>query len=103
MNQTWQLELSPQATVDLKGFDQTERTQIAKGIDKLKTEPRLRGHSLQGNLSGFRSLVVGKRKIRIIFRIIDSTVTVLVIAIGHRHNDEVYLKAVSRTDDSLEG
>lgn len=103
MNQIWQLELSPQAIVDLKGFDQTERTQIVKGIDKLKSDPRLRGHNLKGNLAGFRSLVVGKRKIRIIFRTIDSTVTVFVIAIGHRRNDEVYLKAATRTADSPEG
>ena len=46
MNQIWQLELSPQAIVDLKGFDQTERTQIVKGTDvttrftsKLRPEP----------------------------------------------------------------
>jgi mRNA interferase RelE/StbE len=103
VTQTWQLELSPAAITDLKGFDQTVRAQISKGIDKLKTEPRVRGHALQGNLAGFRSLVVGKRKVRIIFRVIDSTVMVFVIAIGHRHNDEVYIRASARIKESPEG
>jgi mRNA interferase RelE/StbE len=103
VNPNWQVELSPKAIVDLKGLDQSERDQIVKGIDKLKTEPLMRGHALEGNLADFRSLVVGKQKMRIVFRIIGSKVLVYIIAIGHRRNDEVYLKAAARTDDSPEG
>jgi mRNA interferase RelE/StbE len=103
MNRIWAVELSPQAIVDLKGLDGPERTQTKKGIDKLKTDPQLRGHALGGNLSGYRTLVVGKRKIRIVFRVIDDCVLVLVIAIWHRRNNEVYLKAATRNDDGPEG
>jgi mRNA interferase RelE/StbE len=103
MNRIWAVELSPKAIVDLKGLDRADRTQTKKGIDKLKSEPQLRGHALGGNLSGYRSLVVGKRKIRIVFKVIDDCVLVFVIAIGHRRNDEVYLKAATRNDDSPEG
>ena len=48
-------------------------------------------------------MVVGKKKIRIVYRVIDERVMVYVVAIGRRHNDEVYLHAATRTDDSPEG
>ena len=48
-------------------------------------------------------MVVGKKKIRIVYKILVDQVVVFVIAIGHRRNDEVYLQATARTDDSAEG
>ena len=76
---------------------------VEAALLKLTTEPQLRGYPLGGNLAGFRSLVVGKKKIRIVFKVISDQVVVFVIAIGHRRNDEVYLKAATRTDESAEG
>ncbi len=76
---------------------------IEAALLKLTTDPELRGYPLGGNLVGFRSLVVGKRKIRIVYKVLKDQVVVFVIAIGHRRNDEVYLKAATRTADSPEG
>lgn len=84
-------------------LDGSDRRLVEAGLLKLTTDPHLRGHALGGNLTGFRSLVVGKKKIRIVFKVISDQVVVFVIAIGHRRNDEVYLKAATRTDDSTEG
>jgi mRNA interferase RelE/StbE len=100
MKQVWHVELAARALADLRGLDQSERLLVEKGIEKLKTDPQMRGHALQGNLADFRSLVVGKRKIRIIYRIVESKVLVHVIAIGHRRNKEVYIEASTRTGDS---
>lgn len=48
-------------------------------------------------------MVVGKKKIRIVYTVLGERVMVYVVAIGRRHNDEVYLSAATRTDDSPEG
>jgi mRNA interferase RelE/StbE len=76
---------------------------VEAGLLKLTSDPHLRGHPLSGNLSGLRSLVVGKKKIRIVYKVVDKRVLVYIIAIGYRRNDEVYLRAAARTDDSPEG
>ncbi len=76
---------------------------VEAALLKLTSDPQLRGYPLRGNLAGYRALVVGKKKIRIVYKVIKDQVVVFVIAIGHRRNDEVYLKASTRTDDSPEG
>lgn len=65
-------------------------------MDKLSISPELRGHALKGNLAGCRSLVVGKKKLRVVYEIETDRVLVYVIAIGHRRDDEVYIRASNR-------
>jgi addiction module RelE/StbE family toxin len=96
MTARWSVVLTDQARADILELDKTESILAAKALQKLTEQPLLRGHSLQGNLNGLRSLVVGKRKIRIVFRADDLNSMVEVIAIGHRHNDEVYIRASNR-------
>ena len=99
----WSLAYSDAAQQDVIALDGSDRPMVEAALLKLTTEPQLRGYPLGGNLAGFRSLVVGKKKIRIVYKILVDQVVVFVIAIGHRRNDEVYLQATARTDDSAEG
>lgn len=99
----WFVVLSPEAELDLREIDNSTIDIVKAGLRKLSTSPELRGHALKGSLAGCRSLVVGKKKIRIVYSVIGERVMVYVVAIGRRHNDEVYLKAATRTDDSTEG
>lgn len=99
----WSLAYSDAAKQDVIVLDGSDRPLVEAALLKLTTDPLLRGHPLGGNLAGFRSLVVGKKKIRIVFKVISDQVVVFVIAIGRRRNDEVYLKAATRTGDSPEG
>ena len=98
MTPTWKVVLSQEARADIRAFEKSDIALILKGLDKLETEPLLRGHSLKGNLGQFRSLVVGNRKIRVIYEVINDEVLVYVIAIGHRRDDEVYVLASRRLD-----
>ena len=103
MAPVWTIDLSTEATSDYENLDHSVATSIDAALEKLTAHPELRGYSLRGNLAGFRALVVGKKKIRIVYKVNRDRIVASVIAIGHRRNDEVYLKAVSRTDDSPEG
>jgi mRNA interferase RelE/StbE len=97
---TWKIELTDEAKAELGGLDNSVQKSVAAGLMKLNESPQLRGHSLTGNLAGYRALAVGKKQIRIIYRIERDQVLVVVIAIGHRRNNEVYLEASTRTGDS---
>lgn len=103
MTRRWTVRLSPAATSDYDCLDHSVASSVDGAIEKLTEHPELRGYPLRGNLSGLRSLVVGKKKFRIVYRVLDERVVVYVVAIGRRHNDEVYLKAATRTDNSTEG
>jgi len=96
------LQYSTHARADLAALDNTVLASVNAGLKKLMISPEVRGHALGGNLAGYRSLVVGKKKIRIIFLVENATVTVLIIAIGRRHNDEVYRSAGRRVGDAPE-
>ncbi|MEN9962838.1 MAG: hypothetical protein RIS66_1251 [Actinomycetota bacterium] len=103
MTPIWSVRLSPAASRDYDSLDHSVAASVDGALEKLTANPRLRGYPLRGNLSGFRSLVVGKKKIRIVYKVLGDKVMVYVVAIGRRHNDEVYLNAATRTDDSAEG
>jgi len=71
--------------VNLKALSKSQQILIAKQFKKLSTSPQL--GDLLGNkngydLSGCRKLYVDKKKIRIVYKIIDNQIVVEVISIG---------------------
>jgi mRNA interferase RelE/StbE len=90
------VELFDLATIDFEGFDNSSKQAIMLGLRKLETEPQKRGRMLSGNLHPLRRLVVGKKQIRILFRIYESQELCRVVAIGARRDDEVYEIAAQR-------
>ena len=61
---------------------------------KLSVDPKGYGTSLRGDLSGYWRLRVGD--VRVIYRIDEKDVVVLVLKVGMRRNDEVYRQMLSR-------
>jgi len=80
-------------------LSKTQQILVFKQFKKLSTSPQL--GELLGNqngydLSGCRKLYVDKKRIRIVYKIIDSQIVVEVIAIGKREGMEVYHNANDR-------
>ena len=67
---------------DLKKIDKTWQTKIIQKIETVLTKNPYNGKKLVGNLSDYYKLRVGNY--RIIYKIIDSKVSVEVIKIKHR-------------------
>jgi mRNA interferase RelE/StbE len=103
MTGPWFVILSPEATEDYQNLDHSVAVLVDLAMEKLSISPELRGHALKGNLAGCRSLVVGKKKLRVVYEIETDRVLVYVIAIGHRRDDEVYIRAGARVKESPEG
>ena len=84
----WKIEFTETADKQLSSLDKTDRERIrhyVKDIEKLPN-PRMRGEPLVGNLAELWKYRVGKY--RIICRIKNEALQVLVVKIGKR--DKVY-------------
>ena len=68
----------------LHGIEATARTQIIAKIDQLKEEPKLLGKPLVGPLKEFRSVRAAGQRYRIIYKIEEEAIIVLVVAVGIR-------------------
>lgn len=78
------ITIQSNAKKQLKNLDFTVQKRIAKFIDNLEEleNPRIKGKSLAGNLSGFWRYRIGDY--RIICDIVDSEITIYILDISHR-------------------
>ena len=90
------VEFTDQALEDLNGFDNSSRQTILLGLRKLEIEPQKRGSILSGNLHPLRRLVVGKKRIRILYSVTPDPETSEIFVIADRRDDEVYKIAAER-------
>ncbi len=84
---------------DFRTLSKTQMTLVYKQFKKLQTSPEL--GTLLGNksgydLSGCRKMYVDKKKVRIVYTILEEIITVEVIAVGKRDDMAVYAKAGKR-------
>lgn len=79
-----QIIIQSSAKKQLKNLDFPVQKRIAKFIDSLQEleNPRIKGKSLAGNLSGFWRYRVGDY--RIICDIVDIEITIYILDISHR-------------------
>ena len=84
----WKIDFTEKAVEGIKRLDKPVRERIRKFIDRLEkmSDPRMTGEPLTGNLSDFWKYRTGDY--RIICRIHDKELIVLVVKVGHRR--EVY-------------
>lgn len=90
------VEFTDPALEDLNGFDNSSKQAILLGLRKLETEPHKRGLILSGNLHPLRRLVVGKKRIRILFSVTPDFEVSAIFVIADRRDDEVYKIAAER-------
>ena len=77
------IKFEKKANKFFNNLDNSSKLEVAKKIEKLKTNPRL-GKPLTGNLAGLWSLRIGKY--RAIYKIIQDKLLILVLDLGHRAN-----------------
>lgn len=82
---TWSLVYATSAARAIRKLDPAARRRILAALRTLREDPE-RGKPLQLTLKGLRSWRTGDY--RIVYRLIDSRIEILVVAVGHRR--EVY-------------
>jgi mRNA interferase RelE/StbE len=93
----WSVIYHAEVTEDLTLLGSAEARRALSVIEEriLHGEADKAGKPLRGILSGCRRIRTGN--IRIVYRVDGKRVEVLIIAVGARHDDEVYQAAESRT------
>jgi mRNA interferase RelE/StbE len=96
---TYSLVLKEEITKDLSKLSSSQKMLVLKQFKKLQTSPelgQLLGNKNGYNLSGCRKMYVDKKKVRIVYSILEEIITVEVIAVGKRDDMAVYEKASER-------
>ena len=96
---TYKLKVKEEVEKDLSKLSSTQKILVYKQFKKLQTSPelgQLLGNKNGYNLSGCRKMYVDKKKVRIVYSILEEIITVEVIAVGKRDDMAVYEKANER-------
>ena len=99
---TYKLTFKEGVEKDLSKLSHAQEMLVVKQFAKLKTSPelgKLLGNKVGFNLSGCRKMYVDKKKIRIVYRIIDDEIVVEVIVVGKRDDMQVYAEASERLNE----
>ena len=83
------------AKKDIKRLDKSIQIQIIKKLTKISENPEV-WDNLTWDLVWLKKVYVNSKKIRIVYKIIDDKIEILVIAIWKRENKEVYRDAFKR-------
>ena len=93
----WIISYHKDVEEDLKSVGSFAARRILRAIDSKLTQAPLKfGAPLSGNLSIFQKLRVGDY--RVVYQVVQSRVTVYVLAVGPRRDKEIYTAAGKRTD-----
>jgi mRNA interferase RelE/StbE len=99
---TYKIIVHPEAAKEIGALDNRVRQIILKQIKKLSNRPGLGiqlGHKMGMDLSEYRRIYADKKKIRIVYKIVEEKILVQIIAVGKREGMQAYRKAAMRTQD----
>ena len=94
---TWKVELIPEAREDFNSLDGSVKKIVLKQLVKLEQNPKYGaplGKKAGINLEGYFKLYADKKRIRILYEVIDDSIKI--IAIDKREDMEVYRIALKR-------
>jgi mRNA interferase RelE/StbE len=81
----YKIRLTPLALEMLAGVkDRREQEKLRDRIDQLRIEPEKQGKALVDNLSGFRSIRAVGQRYRIVYKVEQDRVVVVVVGLGRR-------------------
>lgn len=93
------IKFHPEAEKEFLELDKGVRERVAKQLVKIASHPEL-GERL-GNrngidLSGYRKMYAEKKKIRIVYEVVEEEILIYIMAIGERDDMAVYKTALKR-------
>lgn len=100
---SYSVKFHPDAEKEFLELDKGVRERVAKQLVKITTHPEL-GERL-GNrngidLSGYRKMYAEKKKIRIVYEVVEDEIVIYIMAIGERDDMTVYKTALKRLHEA---
>jgi len=85
---TWKVMVTHKALEMIQGIsDRRIRRQVSEAISALSEDPDIKGKALIGELTGFRAIRAAGQRFRVIYRVEDVKVLVVVVAVGQRKEE----------------
>lgn len=98
---TWRVELTEEAELDFASLDGSLRKLVRKKLAKLEENPYI-GEELHNragcDLRGYYKLYFNGTRYRIVYRLEEDVLVVLVIGIGQRAHGAIYRMAAGRVE-----
>ena len=92
----YQLQFDKDALKEWEKLDGSVKTTLRKLLLKRLEQPHVPGDALHRELKGYYKIKLRKQGYRLIYAVNDEVLVVLVVAVGKRENDDVYLDAMKR-------
>jgi mRNA interferase RelE/StbE len=93
---TYQLEWTIRANKEWEQLDCSIQVEVLKKLKQRLANPHIPADLLSGNLAGLYRLKFRKSGIRLIYKVQDQRLVVVVVAIGKRENLDAYKTAAVR-------
>jgi mRNA interferase RelE/StbE len=84
----YKIKLTSIASENIKKLNITIQKQVINKIESLKEEPLLLGKPLKGSLKEFRTIRAAGQRYRIIYKVMELEIIVIIIAIGIRKDGD---------------
>jgi len=91
----YKIDFVPEARIDIKKLDKTIQNEVFKKLQKISENPEI-WKNLSWTLAWYKKVYVHNKQIRIVYKINNQEIEILVIAIWKRENKKVYMEAFSR-------
>lgn len=91
----YEIEWLPQALKELRKLDGAIRLQLLRKLDERRRHPRVPGDALHG-LKDCYKIKLRSAGYRLVYRVEDERVVVVVVSVGKRERSEVYEAAKRR-------
>ena len=93
---TYSLEFHVSAWREWRKLDGSIRTLFQKQLAKRLTSPHVASARLRGELHNTYKIKLHDVGYRLVYKVIDQRLVVIVISVGRRDHDDVYIKASQR-------
>lgn len=80
----YRIKLTQIAAEHIRNIDSRTKKQILNKIESLKEDPLLLGKPLKGPLKEFRSVRAAGQRFRIIYKVQEADIIVIIVAVGIR-------------------
>ena len=93
------LAFEKSARAEWDALDGSVKEPLRKALKARLDNPVVPGSALRGDLAGCYKIKLQKLGYRLIYRVLDETLIVLVISVGKRDGEAVYTAAIKRLRD----
>jgi mRNA interferase RelE/StbE len=95
---SYDLEFDLDALKEWRKLDGSIQAQFKKQLAKRLVDPHVPSAKLRGDLQNAYKIKLRDAGYRLVYEVIEQRLVILVIAVGRRDHDEVYLSAGKRRD-----